>query len=141
MVWRFVPPPWNQLKPMTLPKGVVPAGAINTQSNVPSETIQMVGQPGTGSKVPMRASIDLGVADVYISDSGRKIEFSGKGLQTDVGARIPSTTKGMSIPGRKRVKYTVSGKASSRKIANRGRMVITGITGMKPGTVKELTGI
>lgn len=96
MFWKYIPPPFVDRKPITLPKGAVPIGAKYTGSNVPSETIQQIGE--TDAEVPESVSVDLGVADVYITDYGKKIEFAGKGLQTNVGSRIKSTVKGMSIP-------------------------------------------
>jgi len=58
--------------------------------------VQMIGR--SKAKVPKTISIDLGVTDIYVTDRGRHIEFGGGGLGTNVGKRIESPTKGMSIP-------------------------------------------
>ena len=50
------------------------------------------------AKVPKSASIDLGVVDIRVENYGTSISFTGKGLETIVGQRIPGTTSGMSIP-------------------------------------------
>jgi hypothetical protein len=55
----------------------------------------MIGQ--ATSPVPESASIDLGVVDVFVTNSGQNIAFSGKGRQTNVGRSIASNTRGMSL--------------------------------------------
>jgi len=46
-------------------------------------------------------SVDLGVSDIFIKSGGKgmrpTIEFKGHGMKTDVGKRIPSPTKGLSL--------------------------------------------
>jgi hypothetical protein len=93
-VWKYIPPPYDQEKPITL--GNPPAGAIRTEMHTPQETIQVIGQ--AGAPIPEAISIDLGVVDILITDSGRNIRYVGKGMQTDVGERIIGPEKGMSIP-------------------------------------------
>lgn len=93
--WYYVPPPWDQLKPIWVGRNP-PIGAIKTGEKTPQETIQMIGKPR--AKVPTSASIDLGIVDVLITESGRKISFTGKGLETIVGHSISEPTTGMSIP-------------------------------------------
>jgi len=39
----------------------------------------------------------LGIVDAFITAGGTQIAFAGRGLETDVGERLPSPTKGMSI--------------------------------------------
>ena len=56
----------------------------------------MIGK--AGAKVPAKISIDSGVVDIFVSGNGQTIKYSGKGTETDVGTRLPSPTKGMSIP-------------------------------------------
>ena len=56
----------------------------------------MIGEPGAG--VPETASVDLGIFDIFISDHGRSIRFESGGEKTDVGTRLSSPTKGLSIP-------------------------------------------
>ncbi len=43
--------------------------------------------------------MSLGIVDVFITAGGTQITFAGKGLETDVGKRLPSPTKGMSVDG------------------------------------------
>jgi hypothetical protein len=93
--WKYIPPPWNQEKPITL--DYPPIGAKNIGETTPAKTIQMIGK--ARAKVPKSASVDLGVVDVFIDDYGQKIAFTGKGEQTAVGERVSGTTQGMSIPG------------------------------------------
>jgi hypothetical protein len=42
-------------------------------------------------------AFDLGVTDGFIDVKNRTIRFSGDGEKTDVGTRLPSTTKGVSL--------------------------------------------
>ncbi len=91
-VIKYIPPPYTQLKPITL-VGRRPVG-YRDLGKTPRETIQII---GTAEKIPKRVSVDLGIADILILD-GKRIEFTGGGLMTDVGTRIPATTMGMSIP-------------------------------------------
>jgi len=93
-VWKYIPPPFDQPKPITLL--APPAGADRVEMRTPRETIQMIGEPS--GPVPEHISIDLGVADVYVTDFGRNIKYTGKGLETIVGKRIMVPEKGMSIP-------------------------------------------
>ena len=81
-------------KPLSL--GQPPAGAQFTGLKTPKETVQMIGEPKV--KVPESISVDLGVVDIYVTDYGKNIQFGGGGLETDVGKRLASPTKGMSIP-------------------------------------------
>jgi hypothetical protein len=94
IVWKYIPPPWKQEKPITLRHA--PHGATKTGGRTPQETIQMIGKPQ--AKVPKSASIDLGVVDIFIDDYGQKIRFTGHGETTSVGQSMASATKGMSIP-------------------------------------------
>ena len=57
----------------------------------------MIGK--TTAIVPESISVDLGIVDAFITNRGRNIEFRGKGEETDVGERLPSTTQGMSVDG------------------------------------------
>lgn len=91
--WYFIPPPYDQDKPISL--SAPPLGAVDIGSRSPYDTIQVVGRPRTG--VPKRVAVDLGWTDIFVLD-GKKIEFTGKkGLKTDVGRRVESPTEGMSI--------------------------------------------
>ncbi len=92
-VWKYIPPPWTQDTPISL--RLPPIGAKNTQLNTPEATVQMIGQ--ATSPVPESTSIDLGVVDVFVTNSGQNIYFAGKGRQTNVGRSIASNTSGMSL--------------------------------------------
>jgi len=92
--WYYIPPPYDQRKPISLP--YPPVGAINPDGIKPGKTIQKIGE--AEAPVPENISIDLGITDAFITRYGRRITFGGKGEKTDVGTRMPSPTKGMSIP-------------------------------------------
>lgn len=104
-VIKYIPPPYTQLKPRTL-IGERPIGWVD-KGTTPQETIQIIGE---AKDVPKRLAIDLGWTDIFVVN-GKRISFSGaEGLLTDVGTRLPSKTRGMSIPGGgrvRRVKKTV----------------------------------
>jgi len=91
-VWKYLTYPWDMSKPITLL--APPIGAKNVHLRTPQETIQQIGE----GPVPSDISIDLGVADIYISGGGKRIRYEGKGLETDVGKRIIGPTHGLSIP-------------------------------------------
>ena len=116
-VWKYIPPPYEHEKPITL--FGPPQGAVRVTMRTPKETIQMIGTPE--GKVPERVSIDLGVADILILDSGRRIEYRGGGLETDVGKRISSPTTGMSISSNMPI---LKHKKPRRKEANPSMMVV-----------------
>lgn len=93
--WKYIPPPYNQPKPISLGNNP-PVGAVNTGSNRPRDTIQII---GSAEGVPSRVSVDLGWTDIEIIN-GNRIRFTDEsGLYTDVGGGIPNTTQGMSVPG------------------------------------------
>lgn len=91
--WFFIPPPYDQAKPISL--SAPPMGALKAGSNSPYDTIQVIGRSRTG-RVPKRVSIDLGWADIFVLN-GKTIQFKSGGEKTDVGARLPSFTRGMSV--------------------------------------------
>lgn len=91
MFWKYIPPPYNQRKPITL--SAPPIGAVNTGSNKPKDTIQVIGK---ASGVPRRIDVDLGWVDITIVN-GRVIEFKGGGEDTNTGTRIDSPTMGMDL--------------------------------------------
>jgi len=95
IVWKYIPPPWMQEKPISLRHP--PLGAKNIKERTPQQTVQMIGKPK--AKVPKDVAVDLGVVDIFISDYGKKIRFTGEGEKTSVGKSLAGTTKGMSIPG------------------------------------------
>jgi len=96
LFWKYIPPPYNQPKPITLPRDTIPKGARDTGSNRPTETIQVIGQ--AKAPVPRKVSVDLGWTDVFVYN-GRTIEFRAGGLATDVGEGVYGPTQGMSIGG------------------------------------------
>jgi len=73
---------------------IPPRGFIE-KGRTPQETLQVIGKPS--AKVPQRFSIDIGVTDAFITDYGKRIDFAGHGVKTDVGKRLPEPTKGMSV--------------------------------------------
>ncbi len=90
--WFYIPPPYNQSKP--IPLSAPPTGAKNRDSLKPSETLQIIGK--SRAKVPRRVTVDLGWADIYILN-GREIRFESGGEMTNIGSRVPSTTQGMDV--------------------------------------------
>ena len=63
----------------------------------PKETIQKIGE--SDAVVPEKVAADLGITDLFISNQAQDIRFTGEGEQTNVGERIPDTTKGMTVNG------------------------------------------
>jgi hypothetical protein len=94
IVWKYIPPPWKQEKPISLRHP--PVGAQFIGAKTPKQTIQMIGKPK--ARVPKSVSVDLGVVDILIENYGEKISFTGEGEMTSVGGSIAGTTRGMSIP-------------------------------------------
>jgi hypothetical protein len=92
-IWYYIPPPWDMDAP--IPLRTAPKGANNPTGTVPEETLQVIGKPR--SRVPREIAIDIGAFDALVSDYGRRIQFSGHGVKTDVGTRVPSTTRGMAV--------------------------------------------
>ncbi len=116
--WKYIPAPWTNSKPKTLPRGTVPIGA-RVGGRTPAETIQIIGEPG--ARVPQAVSVDLGVVDIYIFN-GRDIRFSGRGEQTDVGESLSETGTGMSIPAvardfghHRQTRHSVSKTSTSKR--------------------------
>lgn len=91
-MWYYIPPPYDMKD--AIPLDAPPIGARFTDSRSPYETIQMIGDPG--ATVPREVVKDLGWADIRILD-GHRIEFVSGGLKTNVGTRIPKTTKGIEM--------------------------------------------
>jgi hypothetical protein len=90
-VWKIIPPPYDVVKPIS--SRVAPAG-VEVLTGTPQETLTFI-----GGKVPFAdISFDLGVTDGYIDVKDKRIIFTGYGLNTDVGERLPETTRGVSIP-------------------------------------------
>lgn len=106
--WYYIPPPYNMDKPVSM--SAPPIGAIRTDSANPYETIQVIGRSRIAT-VPQSISIDLGITDAFITDSGRTIRFGGKGQKTNVGRRIISNVRGMDILGDDIIDEWYPGKA------------------------------
>lgn len=116
--WRSVPPPYTIRKPLF--SFLPPVGAIKTSGKTPAETIQVIRSTG---KEPKSISVDLGVTDIFIKGTKNPtIRFGGKGLQTDVGKRIPGPEKGLSLSGELELDDPVlSGAPTRAKITSKGR--------------------
>ena len=85
--WKAIPPKESGVKPFSSRKA--PAGA-RTGGRTPQETFQVV-----GGQPMIEADVDLGMVDVFVDEEG--VKFKGHGERTDVGKRIRSKTKGMTI--------------------------------------------
>lgn len=104
--WKHLPPPYTQKKFLTLPRGIIPMGAINTDLKSPQETLQIIGEPM--AEVPESISADIGISDAIVFNRGQNIKFTPRGTLTDVGQRIESTTEGISIPARGTDEFSLS---------------------------------
>jgi hypothetical protein len=91
-VWKYIPPPYNILKPVTLFHA--PVGAKHSGLNTPEATIQVIGQ--AKATIPHKILVDLGIKDIEVV-GGKEIKFGSDGEKTDVGTRLKSTTSGLSI--------------------------------------------
>jgi hypothetical protein len=93
-VWKYIPPEdfGTAAKPRTV--YAPPHGAVNIESTIPAETIQIIGKTRKG--VPKTISIDLGWADIEVLN-GTDIRFVSAGETTNVGTRLPSKTMGMAV--------------------------------------------
>jgi hypothetical protein len=70
-----------------------PPKGMRRTTGTPQQTLTFL-----GGKVPYKnVAFDLGVTDGFIDVKNRTIRFSGDGEKTDVGTRLPSTTKGVSL--------------------------------------------
>ena len=122
--WKYIPPPYNQSKPITLPKGIAPMGAQKLGGRTPQETIQIIGH-SRKYRIPARVDIDMGIVDAFITpDNGGEITFTGKGQETNVGSRIDSTTQGMDMGdgGVDRWRYDTEPTGMARRGINRASM-------------------
>ena len=120
--YKIIPPPYTMLKPIS--SRYPPKGMTKTKGT-PQETLTFI-----GGKVPFgNVSFDLGVTDGFIDVKARKIEFTGGGQKTDVGTRIVSTTKGVSLANNKilRGQLTRPRIESVSAKPHRGRLVSHGV--------------
>ena len=117
MYWKIIPPPYDLKKPIhsiEAPKGVT------RLEGTPQQTLTFI-----KGKLPFSdVSFDLGVVDGFIDVKKRTINFTGGGLETDVGKRKPEPTRGISLEKvlprktvpRKAKKRIPTNKALRRKI-------------------------
>lgn len=88
--WKIIPPPYTLLKPISSRKP--PAGVAVTKGT-PQETLTFI-----GGVIPFAdVAFDLGVVDGFIDVKNKRIVYTGYGLETDVGLRLPSPTKGLTL--------------------------------------------
>lgn len=89
--WKIIPPPYKVPKPIS---SRTPPAGVTVLEGTPQETLTFL-----KGKVPFsNVSFDLGVTDGYIDVKAKRIRFkSDYEMQTDVGRRLPSTTKGLSL--------------------------------------------
>ena len=92
MGWRSLPPPYDAKKPLW--SKLPPVGA-RVGGRTPAETIQVIGNP---KKMPKEVRVDLGVTDIIIKGGAKPtIQFTGHGMKTDIGTRIPGPETGLSL--------------------------------------------
>ncbi len=88
--YKIIPPPYTLAKPISAkhpPKG------MKRTKGTPQQTLTFL-----GGKMPFsNVSFDLGVTDGFIDVKDRTITFTGGGQKTDVGTRLPETTRGVSL--------------------------------------------
>lgn len=100
--WLIIESPWTQ-NDVTV--SLTPPPEATVLEGTPQETLKFTG------KIPWKTmSIDYGDLDIVINVEGReiveivktvgaiKIDSTGRGSLTDIGKRLPSTMKGISIP-------------------------------------------
>lgn len=95
MFWRAIPPPYTQEKPDTLkypPQGVTKFAKGEGSAY---KTAQVIG--GREAVKDYLVDVDMGVVDVFTEGARDRIRFSGGGLRTNVGKRMPSKVKGMTV--------------------------------------------
>jgi len=98
--WKIIPPPYTIKKPIS--SRLSPLG-VAIMKGTPQETLTFL-----QGKVPLKdVSFDLGVVDGYIDVKKKTIIFKGGGLETDVGTRVISTKKGLSIPAEEPIESPV----------------------------------
>jgi len=89
--WKIIPPPYSILKPIS--SKTPPSGVVRLKGT-PQQTLTFI-----GGVIPFKdVSFDLGVVDGFIDVKTKTINFTGKGMKTDVGSRIPDSGQGLSIP-------------------------------------------
>jgi len=99
LFWKVVDP--TQEKPLTFKNPPPGVRKLATGLGSAQKTAQFIGE-----RVPITISVDLGVVDIFADAEKEQIRFEGGGLETDVGKRHPSKTKGMSVRRKKKIKKT-----------------------------------
>jgi hypothetical protein len=116
--YKIIPPPYTMLKPIS--SKYPPKGMTKTKGT-PQETLTFI-----GDKVPFHnVSFDLGVTDGFIDVKAKKIRFTGGGEKTNVGTRIESTTKGVSLANNKALTKPRIERVSNKP--RRGKLVSHGV--------------
>lgn len=90
LYWKIIPPPYSVRKPLS---SRTPPAGVTRLKGTPQETLTFIGGIVPAGDI----NFDLGVVDGYIDVSQRRIVYGGKGMQTDIGKRIPGPAKGLSI--------------------------------------------
>lgn len=96
--WLIVTEPWTQ-KDVTV--SINPPPEARVKIGTPQETLHFIGH------IPWESmSVDYGDLDIYIravSQTVGRIDYQskGQGALTDIGKRLPSTMRGISIPAHK----------------------------------------
>jgi len=88
--WKIIPPPYSIKKPIS--SRTIPVGVVATEGT-PQETLTFIGGVIPSGNI----SFDLGVTDGFIDVVEQSITFTGYGEETDVGRRMSSTTKGLTM--------------------------------------------
>lgn len=110
--YKIIPPPYNILKPIT---STTPPRGMKRIRGTPQQTLTFI-----GDKVPFKnVAFDLGISDGFIDVKARKITFTGGGLATDVGTRLPSPTRGVALVRKAPGKMTVADVTLRRPGARR----------------------
>jgi len=107
--WRIIPPPYDLKKPLV---STVPPDGVRVTKGTPQETLTFI-----DGKLPFgNVSFDLGVVDGFIDVKRRTINYTGGGLETLVGKRLPEPTRGLTLEDFKGVKIT---KEQARTMAEK----------------------
>lgn len=128
-VWKAVIAPQQQANLLTV---------IGTQ-NLPTRPKKYFTGPGSAAKTLQwlgkgprhKGAADLGVVDVFWGRKGTNLRFSGKGLKTNVGVRMETPTKGITIevgagakvPARSKVKRRIVAASPSGGLVPAGSLV------------------
>lgn len=122
--YKIIPPPYTLDKPIT---SFTPPKGMRKTKGTPQETLTFI-----GGKVPFKnVSFDLGVTDGFIDVKAKKIVFTGGGLETDVGTRHPSPTKGVSLTDNPPLLKQLT-KPRGRRAKSQGRSKMTLVSSRTP---------